>query len=548
MLKFLKPKKEIIALFLILVLATFLRFWQLTKFPPGFSADEATIGYNAYSVLKTGRDEYGGFLPLSFKSFSDYQAPLYTYVTIPFIAILGLNELAVRLPSALAGIATIILVYLLLLRLFQDKRLALLGAFFLAISPWHIFFSRGAWQTNLATFCMTAGVYFFVAGLKKGKLLPFSVLAFLASLYAYQSQRLVVPLLGFLVIIFYWQQLVKHKKALIVSAILGFIIFIPIIFILKSTAGQARFKGVSVFTDVGPVNRINQDRGEDLNSNGVIAKVFHNKIQTFSTIIAKNYLEHFGPTFLFISGDPIGRQNIPEFGVIYIFEAVLLPLGLIYAIGNKRFSKSKIILLWLLVAPVASAITFQTPNALRAENMSVPLAIVSAFGACLLIEYLIKKNVYLKYTLLPVSCVVVVYFFTAMLHQYYTHIPKRYGLEWEYGFGKMLSFVAKEQNQYSKIIITDRYDQPYILTLFYLAYDPKRYQTIPKHISEIDKFGFTTTRSFDKFEFKKINWDQDSRLGNTLIIGTGQEIPQNAKFQNQVLRPDGSVAFKIVGT
>ena len=548
MLKIPKLVKGNIVLILIISVAAFLRLWQLNSLPPGFSADEATIGYNAYSVLQTWRDEYGELLPLSFRSFSDYQAPLYTYVTIPFIAIFGLTELAVRLPSALAGIGAVALVYLLLSKLFQDKRLALFGAFFLAISPWHIFFSRGAWQTNLATFLMTLGVYLFVVGLRNGKMLPFSILAFLASLYAYQSQRLIVPVFGFFLVIFYWKQLMNHKKAFIISATLGFILFIPLFFILISPSGQARFKGVSVFTDQGPVNRINQDRGEHPNPNGIIAKIFHNKIQTFTVIITKNYYEHFGPKFLFTDGDPIGRHNIPNIGQLHLFDAIFLPLGFIFIILKKKFIQNRIIILWLAVAPVASAITFQSPNALRAANMSVPLAIISAFGVYFIFENLIKIKNYLKYSASLIIIAGIIYFMATMLDQYYSHLPKRHSLEWEYGFREVINLIEDNYNDYSKIIITNRYDQPYILTLFYLSYDPSKYQKITKKATEIDKFGFTTISSFDKFEFRKINWGEDKKLRNALIVGTSEEIPENVKIQDLVLNPDGSVAFKIVGT
>ena len=77
--------------FFIVLLAIFLRFYQLGKNPPHLNWDEAALGYNAYSLLSTGRDEYGKSFPLSFRSFDDYKPPLYVYLTIPSVAVFGLN-------------------------------------------------------------------------------------------------------------------------------------------------------------------------------------------------------------------------------------------------------------------------------------------------------------------------------------------------------------------------------------------------------------------------------------------------------------------------
>lgn len=540
--------KSIFILGVVVSLAAFFRFWQLTSYPPGFSADEATIGYNAYSILKTGRDEYGNVLPLAFKAFSDYQAPIYTYLTIPFVALLGLNELAVRLPSAVFGVGTIIIVYLLITRIYKNSTLGLFAAFFLTISPWQTFFSRGAWQTNLATFFITLGFYFFILGVERGKYLPLSVVAFLASLYSYQSPRLIVPIIGIFLILFYKKQLLTKRRSLLISGLIGLTFIIPMIFILVGPAGQARFKGVSIFSDPGPVNRINQRRGEHFYSQGVFAKVFHNKLQTFTIITAKNHLEHFGPSFLLIAGDPIGRHNVPEMGQVYLFDFVLLPLGFFFAIKKTNIDKSKAILFWLIVAPLASALTFQSPNALRAANMAVPLSIVSGFGAFWLFGFFASFGKYTKLAAAGLAGIILCLSVTRYLHQYYVHLPQRHSLEWEYGFKEVVDFIQKNQDNFSKVIITNRYDQPYIVALFYLGYDPKTYQEAVKQQTAIDEFGFTTITAFGKYEFRKINWDRDSKLENVLLIGTGEEIPSNALIVKEILFPNGKSAFKIVGT
>src|SRR3990167_5685800 len=174
-------KKEIITLLAIIILAVVLRFYRLGTTPPSLYWDEASLGYNAYSILETGRDEHGEFLPITrFKAFGDYKPPGYIYASVPSIALFGLNEFAVRFPSAFSGILTVILAYLIAKKLFEKEAIALLTSFLLAISPWHLQFSRGAFEANLGLFFSTLGIWLFLKFAQDNPLwiLP-SVLSFL---------------------------------------------------------------------------------------------------------------------------------------------------------------------------------------------------------------------------------------------------------------------------------------------------------------------------------------------------------------------------------
>ncbi|MEK7504094.1 MAG: glycosyltransferase family 39 protein, partial [Patescibacteria group bacterium] len=101
------------------------------------NADEAALGYNAYSLLTTGRDEHGHAWPINLESFGDFKPAGYAYMLIPFVKVLGLTELAVRLPSALFGILGVLGIYLLTKELF-NRQTGQLAALMLAISPWHL--------------------------------------------------------------------------------------------------------------------------------------------------------------------------------------------------------------------------------------------------------------------------------------------------------------------------------------------------------------------------------------------------------------------------
>lgn len=530
----------------ILLLALVLRIFELDKFPVGLNADEAAIGYNAYSIIKTGKDEYGEILPLSFKSFGDYKPGLYFYFVIPFVATLGLNEWAVRLPSALLGTGLVALIYFLAKEIFRDRRISFFAAFFLAISPWAIHFSRGGWETNAATFFMTLGVYFLIKGFEKNKYIFWSLLSFLISMYLYQSPRLVVPVFLFLMALLFHNELFKLIKKNGKAALGGFVVLailsVPIILQFALGGGNARFTGLSFLSDPGPATRVNELRGEHQNPDGIDAKSLHNKITAYVPNFLGHYLDHFSGDFLFINGDPLIRNKIPEVGQFYLIQALFLFFGLTLLI--KYNSKLKyLLLIWVLTAPLASSMTYQTPHAVRALSMVVPVTLIVSFGFVGMLRLIKKRKV--KIGVGIILLVILSFEFVRYLESYYILYPKRYPLSWEYGFSEMVQKLEKYENSADKIVITDRYDQPYILMLFYQKYDPVKYQ--PQAVlSERDKFNFGTVRGFDKYEFHPITRDEVDKSSNTLFIATPEEVGETANEIDAVYFPNGEKAFIFV--
>lgn len=533
-----------IILILILILGAVLRIWGLQTSPPGFNADEAALAYNAYSLLETSKDEWGESFPLVFKSFSDYKPGIYIYLAMPFVASLGPTELAVRLPSIIVGSLSILLIYFLSREIFNKETVNLSSALLLAVSPWHIHFSRGAWETNLATFFILGGIISFLWGLKNSRWFFISSLSLTVSMYSYQATRVVVPGLIAALALVYRKQLVSKK--IIAPVVFSFILIIPLIVIIFSGKGSTRFQGVSIFADPGPINRINRERGEHLQANSWSSKLHHNKPIIYSLGFLKNYLNHFTPQFLFISGDPIKRNNIPQLGQLHFFEILTVLIGFTILL-TKKFAGKKVIFIWFLVSPIAAALTFQTPHALRAHNMVIPLTVISGLGLGVLVEKIWKLKGYLKLSVTSILVGVMLYFGAKFLHQYFVHLPKQYALEWEYGFSKLIPKILERQNQYRKIVITTRYDQPYILLLFYSRYDPLRYQTSPK-VEGDNQFGFSTVVSFDKYEFRRFNKEEINNSKNTLFVGTEEEVDNAGRPVDTINFPSGKVAFKLVET
>ncbi len=537
---------KLIIFIIIILIAIGLRLTALDKYPAGLTADEASIGFNAHSLMQTGKDEYGKPWPLVFKSFGDYKPGLYFYMVMPTIALFGMNEWAIRIPSALFGIATVILIYFLAKEIFENKWVGLCSSLLLAVSSWHLQFSRGGWESNVATFFITLGIYLFLKSLKNKKLLWWSMVSFLVSMYTYQSPRLIIPVLLIILAVLYRKYFIhfyiniKDKNKFF--AVLALIILtIPLIFQFISGGGSERFSGLSFLSDIGPKNRTNELRGEHENANSLEAKIIHNKVISYGVNFFGHYLDHFRSDFLFIRGDMVERNKVPETGQFYLFEAFLLGLGLVFLIIRK-FEHTKLLIVWVLVAPIASSMTFQTPNALRSLNMVLPLIIIMGYGLWIIIKKLGQLHKFIKVTFITVIIIILAFEFIHYLESYYIHYPKRYPQAFEYGFKEMVQKLELLEPSYNNVVITDKYDQPYILVLFYKNYDPQKYQP-QATLSTRDKFNFGTVRSFDKYEFRSIKPDEINTSSQTLFIATEKEIPQDAKIIDRVYFPNGQIAF-----
>ena len=284
--------RKYLILIVILILAGILRLFNLASNPPGLTWDEAAFGYNAYSILLTGRDEYGSFLPINLKSFGDYKPALYAYIDIPFIALLGLNELAVRLPSALFGIGTVFLTFLLVLELFKNKPSALFSAFFMAISPLSIQFTRPGYEIGLALFLTMSGTLFFIKGLINQKLLILSAISFGLTLFTYQSSRLFTPLLIVSLLLIYRKQIVfsKYSQISIVVLTLFGILLLPTFF-----TGQAnRLQAMNFFAYQRTTESVNLIAQEDgMNKDYFIFKILHGEWWSYTKGLAERYLIYF---------------------------------------------------------------------------------------------------------------------------------------------------------------------------------------------------------------------------------------------------------------
>lgn len=483
----------------IILLAFILRFYNLTQNPPGLYWDEVSNGYNAYSVIKTGRDEYGVFLPTVFRSYDDYKPPVYIYAIIPSIAVFGLNELAVRFPSALGGVLTVFLTYFVSKQIFKNEKIALFASFFLAIAPWHIHFSRGGFEANFMVFLTLLGLYFFLQSKGKFPLILLSVTIFGLAFNTYQGAKIWVPIFMFAIAFFWREELFKHGKKLFLPLLIVAIFTLPVA--LNLNQSLVRSKSVSVFSQ---------------------------KETNKTEIFTKGYLSHFSPTFLFVKGDMIGRHSVPGMGQLYVFELPLILAG-IYLLFKEKFKHRNFLIVWLFLAPIPAALSSPTPHALRAITF-VPLwSVISAYGLRFIFKFNYSRKI--KALFLAGLFFVGLFNFITYLHLYHRHYPKEKGPDWQDGYRQMLSYVNQVQDKYETIAISDSLGRSYIYTLFYLKFDPEKYQ------------AEGSGQVFDKFEFFKYSW-QKKKLGKALVVvstreGAGPKILKDIRTYGQ------DVAFRI---
>ncbi|KKR38002.1 MAG: Glycosyl transferase family 39, partial [Candidatus Woesebacteria bacterium GW2011_GWA1_40_45] len=210
-------------LIFILVFAFILRFYKVSEIPPSLNWDETSIAYNAYSILKTGKDEWGKFLPLHLRAYGEYKLPAQIYASIPGVAIFGLNELGVRITPVVYGTLTVLFLYFLARRLFKNSYIGLVSAFLLAISPWHIQLTRASFESSFSVFWVILGIWFLVKGFEKPKWWIISVIPFAISIYTYNSARIFTPLFLLTIALIFRKEFWLNKKEAVFSALLFFL-------------------------------------------------------------------------------------------------------------------------------------------------------------------------------------------------------------------------------------------------------------------------------------------------------------------------------------
>jgi len=541
--EFMKIKTIIILLLIIIITAT-VRLWALGQVPSSPDWDEASLGYSAYSILHTGKDEYGEFLPFVLRSFDDYKPALYVYLIVPFIVLLDLNIVAVRLPSALFGIIFIIAVFFLVKELFKKDSIALLSSFLLAISPWHIQFSRIAFESNVGLSLNILWVLFFLKGLKRHWLLiPAAFIAGL-NIYVYQSDKVFTPLLVLAAMFIYRKKLFSlPKKYLLTAFTIGIIVVLPmIIYTLTNENALARQKGVSVFnSDTTDLSESSKKVLIDRQNNDLIGLVFDNRRVQFARSIIFGYISHFDFNWLFIKGDE-ARHHAPGMGLMYLWELPFLLVGLYVLIFGNVDRKSKFLIFsWFLITPIPASVTGGVPHSVRTLNFLPTFQVFTAFGIIAFLN--LSKTWRFKKFWISILAIVVLISFVYYSNQYFVQQNYFNSKDWQYGYKEAVSFVKKNQSDYDKIIVSNKapLDQSYIFFLFYLKYPPVLYQKEASYASG----GFRENHQFGKYQFGPIDFNSQEK-GKFLYVGRPDDFPPGTPTTVKIDYLNGSPAILIV--
>jgi len=540
-------KKEYLILILIIVLGFLLRFINISNLPPSLNWDEVSHGYNAYSILKTGQDEWGQWFPITnFRAYGDYPLPLYMYLSIPWIAILGLNEISIRLTSVLLGSLTVLMVYLISKQVFKNRYAALFSMLLLAVSPWGILTSRQVIQSTPAIFFLSLGIWLCLKGIaEKSQLLVWGAASMGLSAYAYHNTRILTPVLFFLLIIFFKKFFFAKKKFLIQIFIVGVIFFVPLIPVVFSTEGAARSSWVGIL-DQGAINQINEARStSDLPV--PLPKLLNNKIVYSSIRVAENYLGYFSPIYLGLEGGTQYQFSVPHFGIIYPIELPFFYIGLIFLLAKfrKNSLNEKFILGWLLLAPIPAAITRDPYQVVRSTIMMPALYIVTGLGVALFLDKF--KSISLRNIIVIIFIVLLGWCSYLYLNNLWNDYPKQYSSAWQYGYKQAFYLLQTKYNNYSQVLITKKYGEPHEFLLFYSQYDPQKYRSDPTLV-RYQKSNWFWVDQFDKYYFIN-DWEVKEKLkgkNNLLLITSPGNYPQGGKVLETINFLDGSPAFDIV--
>jgi len=477
-----KINKNILVL-IVLIIAFIFRA-QINPNPPGPYVDESSLGYNAYSILKTGRDEYGHKFPVFFRSFNTYQSGLYSYSSIPFIKIFGLNIFSIRFVSFLSG---------LLLVLVTAKHIGLLEALIIAISPVFIFFSRAAFEANLALFIFIYGFILANKYKRNPKLTPFLLLSL--SAYAYHAQRFLSVIF---IIVFSLYGIRKKPKKSLVFFLLAILTQIPLFLVSFKSGTNSRF-----LTLIQTVN---------------LPDIF------------KSYFSYLLPGNLFFRPDPDPQRSFPLLSTFYPWMFIFYVLAIYVFLKNNKWhiKKNLPFALLLLASPIPAAITKDYFSTIRCLTLF--------FCFSLIIAYCIKKsNSLTKLLLIPI-----IFISLFGLHRNFVLLKNERSYNWNY----YVTSLNQSLNKYpdTPIVIDNVHIPPLYISFAFLNKDPPEFlwQINQNRLDSTNYYNnqtFNPNINYKNIQFRPIVWKQDLKI-DQILVGPPQTISIDHEKEHSLIKLD----------
>lgn len=492
-------------LYLVLFLFLITRFYRIEQIPASVYWDEASIGYNAYSVLATGKDEWGKLFPIHFRAFGEFKLPVYIYSVVVSVAIFGLNSFAVRFPSVIFSLFSVYIVYLLSKKIFQNQVIGIMSSFLFSISPWFFIFSRTGYEATAGLMFYLLGIYLYLLSSKRTLFL--AAVSMICSFYSYNSFRLIIILTLPLLVLLPGNPIKYIRKNIIFSVLLLTVIVISLI----------------------PTYRL---------------YVFDNGASRLSAIgglvgtkrFIANYLSHFSPSFLIFNGD-LNLRSQQGFGQTFFAELLFFIVGFFFMF--KKISKSKTLLIWMfLISFIPASITKESPHALRSILAAPLISMIASAGIFLIYSY-IKNRIFLIIT--------IILFLISFCGYYYNFInnyPIISSKDWQYGYKEIMNKYSDKFDNYEHILVSDDYAQPYIFFLYYLKFNPMVFRTIVSY-NLVNDWGFSTVERFGKFKFIKEKAIVIDELDNNTLLFKTKPFNEKIQLVDTVNFLDGKPAFYV---
>lgn len=527
---------------LVVSLGIFLRFFLLDSFPVQLNHDEVSQLVDVSSIVKTGRDIYGNFLPLAFPSTGDFKPGHYIYISVVPYLLFGDKEFTIRIPSAFFGSLTVVAVFLFINALAKNWAIALLSALMVAITPSEIFYSRKSFENVIGVCLNFFGLFCLLNTLdvKKNKLWGYvGVVIFALVMYIYTSQIIIVPFL-LISFIFIFKNSIKRKQFLKIFPV-WLILLIPLIFMTITNPGL-RFRAASVF--------ITQDV-----SLGNLINLSQNPFKSYIDFILLKYLNQFNPVYLFANGLDLTNQGILGTGPLLLWQLPFVVLGMVFLIKENLPKGIRELLLSLVVIGfIPSALTFEERSPHRAMLAFTTFSIISAFGLYYFLNTIkhIKINLQLKRLIYLLTFFLLFFNFIYFMRVYTISFPFEKSQHMSYPFKDVSQFVWSQYKNFDHIIWDPKFGTVApmvgVATHYYLVYfgnfNPADFQKMYR----VDKIKGEL--SFDKFSIRPIIWAEDQNLKNTLIIASSWSIPLKSIDKGEIIKTfnfyNGQPAFYAI--
>lgn len=324
------PKETIIKIILVVLLAFILRVLFLDSTPPGLYVDEAAIGYNAYSIVHTGRDEHGHKLPLFLESYGTFTSGLVAYfVAVPIF--FDLSVWSLRITPVILGTLSVLLMIILTSIYLRSSKNGIRAGLIFATAPSHVLWSRAFYEPTL-------GLLLFLIGLCRSGWLQMLFLSL--SVYAYQPLRLIVYVYVFILLV--------QKKLNIRDLLFFGLTQIPMFYL--SIQPEVNSRGLSLlWWNIIP----------------------HNPISIVREFLSQ-YLAYFSPSNLFWYPDPDLQRSLPLLSVYYSWQVIP------YLVGLWKLPSSLLTL--YLLFPLSAALTRDPFSTVRAMLLYIPITIIIVRG------------------------------------------------------------------------------------------------------------------------------------------------------------------------